>query len=277
MPDSFEPPKRRRERRAPKGRQNVTQLLDERGDAIPGTALARLQERGFVHELLGELKSGKEATVYLGQSPKGLLAVKIYRDAEVRSFKNDASYAAGRWIADQRIAKAVKGRTRAGRSAMKLLWAGHEYAMLWRLHRAGIPVPEPMVGPDASDISTAGEVVLMRFIGEGEVPAPRLADAVLTPDEAQEAFRQSVDLMTRLYRMGLVHGDYSTYNLLWHRGQVIIMDLPQMMEIEQPAAREKLLQDVQSLCVTFGQLGVEADPATLLRVVTAPAPATVSA
>lgn len=277
MPDSFEPPKRRRERRAPKGRQNLTQLLDEHGEAIPGTALARLQERGFVHELLGELKSGKEATVYLGRSPRGLLAVKIYRDAEVRSFKNDASYTAGRWIADQRIAKAVKSRTRAGRSAMKLLWAGHEYAMLWRLYQAGIPVPEPMVGPQASDISQAGEVVLMRFIGEGEEPAPRLADAVLSPDEAQEAFRQSVDLMTRLYRIGLVHGDYSTYNLLWHRGQVIIMDLPQMMEIEQPAAREKLLQDVQSLCVTFGQLGVEADPATLLRVVTAPAPATVSA
>jgi hypothetical protein len=51
--DSFEGPKRRRQRRPPKGRENVTRLIGDDGLAAPGTALRRLQERGFVHEILG--------------------------------------------------------------------------------------------------------------------------------------------------------------------------------------------------------------------------------
>lgn len=216
------------------------------------------------------MKSGKEATVYLGRSPKGLVAVKIYRDIEVRSFKRDQSYTQGRWIADARLAKAVRSRSRTGRRAMKVFWAAHEYEMLWRLFQAGLPVPEPLVGPDASDIADAAEVVIMRFIGDEEAAAPRLADAALSPDEAEDAFDQSVAIMTRLYRMGLVHGDFSTYNLLWQEGKVWLIDLPQMMDLEQPAARDVLRQDTVSLCLSFAKLGVDADPAALLRVVTAP-------
>jgi serine/threonine-protein kinase RIO1 len=97
-PDSIERPKRRT-RRAPKGRQNVTRLVGDDGEAASGSALRRLQERGFVHDIVGELKSGKEATVYLGRSPLGDVAVKIFRDIEVRSFKSDQRYLEGRWVA----------------------------------------------------------------------------------------------------------------------------------------------------------------------------------
>ena len=260
---------KRKPRRTPKGRQNVTTLLDAEGRAAPGTALARLQERGYVQEIVGELKSGKEGTVYLGRSPVGPVAVKIYRDAEVRAFKNDQRYLEGRWIGDARLAKAIKRRSGAGRLALKAMWAAHEYLVLWRAWNAGLPVPEPLVGPDQSDVAEAGEVVLMRFVGDPEAPAPRLSEAVLDPQEAADAFAQSVAAMRGFWRIGLVHGDYSTYNLLWWQGRVTVIDLPQAMRADQPAAREVLAQDAASLVRTFARLGVEADAADVLRQVTA--------
>ena len=256
---------RRRSRRAPRGRQNVTQLIGDDGQAAQGTALRRMQERGFVHEIVGELKSGKEATVYLGRSPLGDVAVKIFRDVEVRSFKNDQRYHDGRWVGDARLAKAIRHRSGRGRRALKAMWAAHEYLMLWRLWRAGIHVPEPLVGPEAFDIAEAGEVVLMRFVGEADAPAPRLSDAVLDDTEARSAFDQAVDLMVACWRHGVVHGDLSAYSLLWWRGQVVLIDFPQSMERERPGAEELLAQDAASLALSFRRLGVEADADEILQ------------
>ena len=218
---------------------------------------------------MGELKSGKEGTVYLGRSPVGPVAVKIYRDAEVRSFKNDQRYLDGRWVGDARLAKAIKRRSGTGRLALKAMWAAQEYLVLWKAWNAGLPVPEPLVGPDQSDIAEAGEVVLMRFVGDPDAPAPRLADAVLDEAEAADAFTQSVAAMRGLWRIGLVHGDYSTYNLLWWQGRVTVIDVPQAMGSDQPGARDVLAQDAASLVLTFARLGVEADAEDVVRQVTA--------
>lgn len=270
--ESFERGPRRRPRRAPKGRQNVTRLIGDDGQAAPGTALRRLQERGFVHEIVGELKSGKEATVYLGRSPLGDVAVKIFRDVEVRSFQRDQRYLDGRWIGDARLAKAIRHRSGRGRRALKALWAAHEYLVLWRLWQAGLSVPEPLVGPEAFDVAEAGEVVLMRFVGEPDAPAPRLSDAELDPDAAHDAFSQATALMAACWRLGLVHGDFSAYNLLWWRGRVVLIDFPQAMERERPGAVELLAQDAASLALSFRRLGVEADADDLVRQVTATDP-----
>ena len=227
-----------------------------------------MQERGFVHEIVGELKSGKEATVYLGRSPLGDVAVKIFRDVEVRSFKNDQRYQDGRWIGDARMAKAIRHRSGRGRRALKALWAAHEYLILWRLWQAGVSVPEPLVGPEAFDIAEAGEVVLMRFVGTPDAPAPRLSDAVLDAEEAAAAAEQSVALMRACWRLGVVHGDLSAYNLLWWQGRVVLIDFPQAMDREQPGARELLAQDAASLAFSLRRLGVAIAPEELLRRVT---------
>jgi RIO kinase 1 len=272
--ESFEPPRKRRVRRPPKGRQNVTQLLDDEGLGARGSALRRLQERGFVHTIVGELKSGKEATVYLGDGPLGQVAVKIFRDLEVRSFKNDQRYTDGRWIGDARLAKAIRHRSGRGRRALKSLWAAHEYLMLWRLHRAGLAVPEPLVGPEMFDIVDAGEVVLMRFIGDPDAPAQRLSDAPLSEAEVASAAEQAVELLRSCWRAGVVHGDFSAYNLLWYRGQVTLIDFPQAMERSNAGAAALLEQDVASLTLSLRRLGVHLDaPALLASLLEGPASA----
>lgn len=268
-PDNFEPPKKRRGRRPPRGRQNVTQLIGEDGLGAKGTALRRMQERGFVHDIVGELKSGKEATVYLGHGPLGDVAVKIFRDIEVRSFKNDQRYSDGRWVGDVRLAKAIAARSGKGKKALKALWAAHEYVMLWRLHGAGLNVPEPLVGPENFDIVDAGEVVLMRFIGTPEDPAQRLADAPLTPAEASSAAEQALALLRGCWEAGVVHGDFSAYNLLWWQGALTLIDFPQAMLRENPAAEELLKQDARSLALSFRRLGVALDAEAIVAELTA--------
>ena len=61
-------------------------------------ALNDLIERGILDDVLGVIKSGKEATVYLCEAPlsqTGLVAAKVYRSREVRRFANDAIYMEG--------------------------------------------------------------------------------------------------------------------------------------------------------------------------------------
>jgi len=71
--------------------------------------------------------------------------------------------------------------------------------------------------------------------------------------------------MVACWRHGVVHGDLSAYNLLWWRGQVVLIDFPQSMERERPGAEELLAQDAASLALSFRRLGVEADADELLR------------
>ncbi len=205
--------------------------------------------------------------MYLGRTRAGLAAVKVYRDLAVRSFKNDGRYRAGRFIGDARIEKAIAQRSEAGRRAQGRLWAAHEYAMLWRLRAAGVAVPEPLVGPDPSDIGAAGEVVLMRYVGDEAGPAPRLSDVRLAPDDAHRAFAGAVDALAKMWRAGVVHGDFSTYNLLWWQGVTVVIDLPQAVEAEHREARALLARDVASLCATFRSHGVDAAPEGVMRTV----------
>jgi RIO kinase 1 len=251
---------KRKDRRKPRGRVKAAELS---ADGAGGVGeVAWLIERGYLDEVEGELKSGKEATVYTGHGPAGRVAVKVYR--QVRSFKNDARYRAGRFIGDVRIEKAIAKRTGFGKKAQAALWAAHEYHMLWRLHRAGIPVPEPLVGPEPSEIVRSGEVVLMRFIGDEAGAAPRLADVVLDEAEVREAFQQSVHWLGEIWRAGFVHADYSAYNLLWWQDAVVVIDLPQAVDARHREARELLARDAESLCASFRPLGLDEDSAVVM-------------
>ncbi len=228
--------------------------------------LERLRLQGHVDELVGQVKGGKEATVYLMRRGDELLAAKVYADLESRSFRNDARYWSGVHIADKRVERAMRKHSRTGRAAQHGIWVMREYINLWRLHEAGVRVPRPAIGPSAKECAEAGSVVLMEFIGEGDQPAPRLSDVKLDGAEAQAALEQSVQILLALARMGLVHGDLSTYNLLWHEGQVVLIDVPQVIDVRsaQREAEELLARDVDSLLTSFRRHRVELPAEELL-------------
>lgn len=260
-------------KRTPARRKSVSKLLSVNDDELKNDpdagkftnpALNELHERGLITELLYELKSGKEATVYVAQGNEGLIAVKLYVDSRVRSFKNDAIYREGRFIADGRMKKAIDQRSDTGVSAQNYLWVGEEFAQLHALYRAGLRSPKPL--------AHEGGVILMEFIGDESGAAPRVADARLTPPQAEIAFTQSLEQYAIMLSIGRVHGDYSTFNLLWWEEQCVVIDFPQVIKVkENPSASGILERDIQGLCRTFRTFGIKKDWVAALATIKAKA------
>lgn len=257
--------KLRRKKARPQGRRKLADLVAESSEDVADETIRRLLDLGHLSGVKRELKSGKEATAYVAEGPRGLTLLKIYRDLQARSFKNDAVYRAGQVILDQRAKRAMEGRSRKGLAMLQEGWVMAEYAHLWHLWEAGLSVPEPLVGPRPIDYSETLPAVLMRLIGTEETPAPRLSDVRLTPDEAREAWNQSVSGLADLLRLGYAHGDYSTYNLLWWEDTVTIIDFPQLTTRQNPHFRELLRRDAESLTTSFRKHGLHGDAEATLR------------
>ncbi len=246
------------------GKQSVTQLVSRAENADPNSKfensdLNALSKMGFLDELISGIKTGKEASVFIGRNSDGFVAVKMYTDLRVRSFKRDASYREGRFIGDARIEKAIKQGSEAGLDAHQILWVQEEFRQMKHLYEHGVSVPKA--------IAVHGISLIMEFIGdENGNPAPRISDLKLDKAEADEAFRQSVQNLKRIVESGRVHGDYSTFNILWQNQKAIIIDFPQVTEFKHnPNANAFLERDVHSLCKSFMKQGIKADEGKILR------------
>src|SRR5687767_13575057 len=99
-------------------------------------ALQPFIDDGSISDVLYQLKSGKEATVWLCRGRESLVAAKVYRSRGSHGFDNDVMYRVGRAILEDRVARAVANRSRFGREAARTLWLGHELETLRTLHRA---------------------------------------------------------------------------------------------------------------------------------------------
>lgn len=214
--------------------------------------LEELKDKAIVDEIICIIKSGKEATVYLGKSEGELLAVKVYTDLKVRSFRNDSMYRQGRFIGEARVEKAINQGSEFGLNAHQILWVHEEFRQMKFLYEAGIPLPRP--------IANSGLVIIMEFIGDGDEAAPRISDLDLDKYEAEDAFIQSVKILESIVSSGRVHGDFSAYNLLLLNNKVFVIDFPQVIEVSRnPSAKEILRRDVESLCKSFKKYKIETD------------------
>lgn len=247
------------------GKQSVSQLVSITGGAsdpdirFENMDLNELHKMDFLDELISGIKTGKEASVFLGRNSRGLVAVKIYTDLRVRSFKHDEAYRKGRFIGDARMEKAIDHRSAKGLDARQLLWVQEELKQMQHLSEHGVRVPK--------GIAVNGLALVMEFIGdENGNAAPRISDLQMEKEEAEEAFRQSVQNLKRIVKSGRVHGDYSTFNILGHQEQAVVIDFPQVMEIKNnPNAMDFLARDVHSLCKSFKKQGVTTNEVQVLR------------
>jgi len=227
---------------------------------------------------LGIVKTGKEADVFLirravpvpsvpvpsapvaggsgGQSC--LLAAKRYRDPEHRLFHRDAGYLEGRRTRDSRVSRAAANRTAFGRQAIAGMWANAEFAALCLLYEARVPVPYP--------VQITGTEVLLEFIGDSDgTAAPRLAETRPDDGELADLWDQLVEALVALARRGYAHGDLSPYNLLVHSGTLVMIDLPQVVDvIAHPSGRDFLERDATNVARWFAARGLQAaDPEKL--------------
>jgi RIO kinase 1 len=207
---------------------------------------------------LGIVKTGKEADVFLlrrgvpDTSRSCLLAAKRYRSGEHRLFHRDSAYLEGRRVRESRDNRAMANRTAVGLQMIAVQWANAEFSALSEFYRAGVPVPYP--------VQVLGTEVLLEFIGEPDgTAAPRLADTGIRGGELASLWQQLVESMVALARLGFAHGDLSAYNLLVHREKLIIIDMPQVVDvIANPRGGEFLDRDAGNVGRWFAAHGLAA-------------------
>ncbi|MEF8783888.1 MAG: serine/threonine-protein kinase Rio1 [Haloarculaceae archaeon] len=221
-------------------------------------ALYKLVQDGYIEAFGGPLSTGKEANVYealsgptaderLGADGRPEVAVKVYR-INASDFREMGEYLEG----DPRFEGLGHDK-----KAVVTAWVRKEYANLERAMEAGVRVPTP--------IAVERNVLVMEYIGTQAGRAKRLTEVEIeNPETAYEVVRE---YMRRLYDAGLVHGDLSEFNVVFHEGQLVIIDLGQAVTVHHPNHDEFLERDCANVAAFFRRQGVETDAEQLLAYV----------
>ncbi len=216
-----------------------------------------VEDRAAVDTELGVLKTGKEADVFLlNRAVPGTdgvtLAAKRYRGEEHRTFHRSAEYTEGRRVRNTRDARAMAKKSKHGRAVAAGQWAWAEWEALRRFWLAGVPVPYP--------VQIDGTEILMELVTVDGQAAPRLA--ATRPDRAllESYFEQVRDVLGALARAGVAHGDLSPYNVLAAGERLVVIDLPQVVDIvANPTGTDFLMRDCHNMCTWFQRRGLEVD------------------
>jgi len=210
-----------------------------------------LIQDGLIDEVIRQLMSGKEATVYVVRCGEEIRCAKVYKEANKRSFRQSVNYTEGRKVKNSRRARAMAKGTGYGRKAQEEAWQNAEVDALYRLAAAGVRVPKPYNFHEG--------VLLMELLTDSEGnAAPRLNDLVLTPELSRDYHRTLITQVVRMLCVGIIHGDLSEYNVLVDSMGPVIIDLPQAIDAAaNNQASEMLLRDVENLAAYFGRFAPE--------------------
>ncbi|WP_139982038.1 serine protein kinase RIO [Nocardioides litoris] len=220
--------------------------------------------QGAIDTDLGILKTGKEADVFLLERADPLepdkavvMAAKRYRSTDHRTFHRSASYTEGRSMKRSRDERAVKRKSTFGREVAAGEWAISEWSALVRCWGLGLPVPYP--------VQVDGTEILMEWVSVDGETAPRLAQTRPTRALLEGWFEQLREAMATLVQAGLVHGDLSAYNMLAAGERLVIIDLPQVVDlVGNLNGFEFLMRDCTNVCTWFASKGLESADADAL-------------
>ena len=239
--------------------------IDQKRDAIRGgtSGKAVIGEPGFedikrdalsfglATDVLYPISAGKEATIYLAKWNGHSIILKAYR----------------LWATPHKLSM-TKGHIRES-SGKKTRWilgllediAVNEFDILQTCFKAGVRVPTP--------ISRVANYLTMRFIGDGDAPAPQLREVELENPEL--VLNEVLDQYLIMYRDAhYAHGDLSAYNILWWNERPWIIDVPQTEAVNKWCDMNKieliLQRDILNILSYFESYGIERDPDLILQV-----------
>jgi RIO kinase 1 len=141
--------------------------------------------------------------------------------------------------------------TSYGRDIAAGKWASAEFEALARFWTIGAPVPYP--------VQLLGTELMLEFIGDADgTAAPRLAQCRPSPTELADLFAQCVEALKLFAAAGFAHGDLSAYNLLVHDGRLVVIDVPQVVDLfANPQGPTFLERDCANVCRWFASRGLE--------------------
>ncbi len=214
--------------------------------------LYNMANKGILKALGGSVSTGKEANVFHAIGENDIeLAIKIYR-ISTSNFKAMTDYIVG----DPRFSSIKRDR-----KSLIFAWTRKEFRNLSRALEVGLPVPRP--------IEARRNILVMEFIGEDGVGAPKLKDVEYSLPDARELFEKVQDFMRVLYvEAGLVHSDMSEYNILIRNGEPVVIDMAQAVTPEHPNAGEFLERDIKNVVTFFSKRDVKCDESYMLEYIT---------
>jgi RIO kinase 1 len=213
--------------------------------------LEPLLEDGLIDDVVRQLMSGKEATVYVVRCGDDVRCAKVYKEANKRSFRQSVDYTEGRKTKNSRQSRAMAKGSKFGRESQEAAWQSAEVDALYRLANAGVRVPEPYNFYEG--------VLLMELVTDANGnAAPRLNDITFSPEDARIHHASLIKEVVRMLCAGIVHGDLSEFNILMSANGPVIIDLPQAVDAAgNNNAREMLERDVRNLSDYFGRFAPE--------------------
>jgi RIO kinase 1 len=218
---------------------DMLKVIESVFDYQTSMVVFKLINKRVLKEISFVVSTGKEANVYHAYGANNEdLAVKIYRTTTAE-FKRNWMYVEG----DPRFRSYKKGTY-----SFIYTWARKEYKNLQRMQKAKVLVPSP--------IAVSKNVLVMKFIGDGQNAAPLLKDTKLK--KPNKVYSKVVDFLFKLYEDGnLVHADLSEYNILFHKKEPVLIDVSQAVLLDHPYASIFLYRDISNINRYFSSLGVK--------------------
>lgn len=202
------------------------------------------EEDGHVLEIISEVKSGKEADIYRVVFNGEMLAMKLYKNPEERSFQNSSQYLSGKHYHRSSHRRAVAKGNAFGKKLKHGNWIAREFLMLKKLHDAGASIPKPVI--------QIKDAILMEFIGDQDTAGGRLIDTEISTEVAKKMFPLILENIKLFWKHGIVHGDLSPYNVLCWNDRPVIIDFPQSIDIRNyPNPWEVLERDLTNIIHYF--------------------------
>lgn len=213
--------------------------------------LLPLIEEGLIDEVLHQLMSGKEATIYIVRCGDEIRCAKVYKEANQRSFRQAVAYQEGRRVKNSRQARAMEKGSRYGRKVAEEVWQNAEVDALYRLASAGVRVPK-------AHICFEGALLMELVTDAAGNVAPRLSDVAFDREKALAFHALLLREVVLMLCAGVIHGDLSEYNILVDDVGPVIIDLPQAINAAgNNAAASMLERDVTNLSNFFSTFASE--------------------
>ena len=225
--------------------------------------------QSWIDDIIRLIKGGgKEASVYQclanPSAPYEFIAAKVYRPRKFRQLRNDSLYREGRIhlddegheIRDDRALHAIQKRTNFGKRLLHTSWIEHEFQTMSKLHKAGANIPEPF--------ASGNNAILMAYVGWEDTAAPTLNSVRLDYEEARKLFDKAIENVEIMLSKNCVHGDLSAYNILYHDGEICLIDFPQAIDpLVNRNAHAIFRRDIIRLCEYFQSQGINCEPIKL--------------
>ncbi len=209
--------------------------------------LSKLIKKGILQTVDYPVSTGKEANVFRATTPEGaFMAVKIYKN-ETAPFFRKMDYLEG----DPRFEKIKRNDRDIVRA-----FARKEFKNLEICEAAGVHSPKPYY--------LINRVVVMQFLGEGDLPYPTMN--MVGPLHGESDLDSIIEDLRKMRKAGLVHADLSEYNIMM--GPVpYLIDFGQGVVTRHPRAERFLERDVSIMLRYFERYGVKRElEETLTRI-----------